>query len=183
MGTLAGRYDPSKPIAPIEDGARSSKLAVWRTNMRIPHLDTQQFELVRLLFSIGLTVLVCVGSLLTIRYLIGSPLQLNARPAPRTPIAGHQRSGATKQKPDRQANPLKLKEARLLNPRTQTLSSRPIRGLDNEDAASRPLRAAGPLTYLGEGGLVAHCHAGTGEAAEVVAWAARRDQTAVALGW
>ena len=74
--------------------------------MRIPHLDTQQFELVRLLFSIGLTVLVCVGSLLTIRYLIGSPVQLNAGLAAKTPdleaptIRGHK----TKARPPSQSS-------------------------------------------------------------------------------
>jgi hypothetical protein len=42
--------------------------------MRILHLDTKQVELVRLLFSIGVTVFVGVGSFLAIRYLIGSSL-------------------------------------------------------------------------------------------------------------
>jgi hypothetical protein len=42
--------------------------------MRILHLDTKQVELVRLLFSIGVTVFVGVGSFLGIRYLIGSPV-------------------------------------------------------------------------------------------------------------
>jgi hypothetical protein len=45
-----------------------------RRTMRILHLDTKQVELVRLLFSIGVTVFVGVGSFLGIRYLIGSPV-------------------------------------------------------------------------------------------------------------
>ena len=104
MGTLAGRYDTSKPSHRLrmERGHRS---LLWRMNMRIAHLDTQQFELVRLLFSIGLTVLVCVGSLLSIRYLIGSPLELNARPAPRTPIGAPTiRGHKTKARPPSQSS-------------------------------------------------------------------------------
>ena len=42
--------------------------------MRIVHLDTKQVELVRLLFAVGMTVFVSVGSFLAIRYLMGSPL-------------------------------------------------------------------------------------------------------------
>jgi hypothetical protein len=39
--------------------------------MRILHLDTKQVELVRLLFSIGLTAFVGLGTLIVIRHLIG----------------------------------------------------------------------------------------------------------------
>jgi hypothetical protein len=39
--------------------------------MRILHLDTKQVELVRVLFSIGLTAFVGVGTVIVIRYLIG----------------------------------------------------------------------------------------------------------------
>jgi hypothetical protein len=42
--------------------------------MRSRHLDTKQVELVRLVFSIGVTVFVSVGTFLAIRYLIGSPV-------------------------------------------------------------------------------------------------------------
>jgi hypothetical protein len=45
-----------------------------RRTMRILHLDNKQVKLVRLLFSIGVTVFVGVGSFLGIRYLIGSPV-------------------------------------------------------------------------------------------------------------
>jgi hypothetical protein len=39
--------------------------------MRSLHLDTKQVELVRLVFSIGVTIFVSVGTFLAIRYLIG----------------------------------------------------------------------------------------------------------------
>jgi hypothetical protein len=39
--------------------------------MRVLHLNTKQVELLRLLFSIGLTSSVGVGAFLTIRYLFG----------------------------------------------------------------------------------------------------------------
>jgi hypothetical protein len=42
--------------------------------MRILRLDTKQVELVRVLFSISVTVFVAVGSFLAIRYLTGSPV-------------------------------------------------------------------------------------------------------------
>ena len=120
--------------------------------MRIPHLDTQQFEIVRLLFSIGLTVLVCVGSLLTIRYLIGSPLELNARPAPRTPIGAPTiRGHKTKARPPSLSS--KTQGSAAAKPKNADAVQPTNQGLDNEDAASRPLRAAGPLTYFGEGDL------------------------------
>jgi hypothetical protein len=45
-----------------------------RRTMRILHLDTKQVELVRLLFSIGLTAFVGVGTFIVIRHLIGSSL-------------------------------------------------------------------------------------------------------------
>jgi hypothetical protein len=41
--------------------------------MRSLHLSTKQVELVRLLFSIGLTAFVSVGTFLLIRHLIDSP--------------------------------------------------------------------------------------------------------------
>jgi hypothetical protein len=131
VGTLSGLYNTGKPIAPIEDGARSSTLAVWQTNMRIPHLDTRQFELVRLLFSISLTVFVCVGSFFAICYLIGSPVQLNAGLAAKTPTDwGHQQSVATKQRRDRQgasanaqgsAAPAKLLKPHAVQPTNQAV--------------------------------------------------------------
>ena len=40
--------------------------------MRSLHLDTKQVELVRLVFSIGVTIFVSVGTFLAIRHLIGS---------------------------------------------------------------------------------------------------------------
>jgi hypothetical protein len=53
---------------------KQTRLSGRRTMRRILHLDTKQVELVRLLFSIGVTVFVSVGSFLTIRYLIGPSL-------------------------------------------------------------------------------------------------------------
>jgi hypothetical protein len=40
--------------------------------MRSLHLDAKQVELVRLVFSIGVTIFVSVGTFLAIRHLIGS---------------------------------------------------------------------------------------------------------------
>jgi hypothetical protein len=54
-------------------GRKQTQLSGRRT-MRTLHLDAKQVELVRLLFSIGVTVFVGVGSFLAIRYLIGSSL-------------------------------------------------------------------------------------------------------------
>jgi hypothetical protein len=42
--------------------------------MRSLHLDTKQVGLVRVLFSISMTIFVALGSFLTLRYLMGSPL-------------------------------------------------------------------------------------------------------------
>ena len=43
-------------------------------SMRILHLNTKQVELVRVLFSISMTVFVAVGWFLALRYLTGSPV-------------------------------------------------------------------------------------------------------------
>ena len=40
--------------------------------MRSLHLDAKQVELVRLVFAIGVTIFVSVGTFLAIRHLIGS---------------------------------------------------------------------------------------------------------------
>jgi hypothetical protein len=50
-----------------------SQMSGKRT-MRILHLDAKQVELVRVLFSISMTVFVAVGSFLALRYLTGSPV-------------------------------------------------------------------------------------------------------------
>lgn len=42
--------------------------------MRILHLEAKQVELVRILFSVGVTIFVSVGTFLAIRYLMGSPV-------------------------------------------------------------------------------------------------------------
>ena len=50
----------------------AANAALWQRTMRSLRLDTKKVELVRLVFSIGVTVFVSVGTFLAIRYLIGS---------------------------------------------------------------------------------------------------------------
>jgi len=49
---------------------RTQQLSGRRT-MRVIYLKTKQVELLRILFSIGLTAFVGVGTFMTIRYLVG----------------------------------------------------------------------------------------------------------------
>jgi hypothetical protein len=51
---------------------RKRKALSGKRTMRSLRLDTKKVELVRLVFSIGVTVFVSVGTFLAIRYLIGS---------------------------------------------------------------------------------------------------------------
>jgi hypothetical protein len=50
----------------------AANAALWQRTMRSLRLDTKKVELVRLVFSIGVTIFVSVGTFLAIRYLIGS---------------------------------------------------------------------------------------------------------------
>jgi hypothetical protein len=63
----AAAFSPSQYRAVLS----AANAALWQRTMRSLHLDTKQVELVRLVFSIGVTVFVGVGTFLALRHLIG----------------------------------------------------------------------------------------------------------------
>ena len=73
---VTAAMDPSVRKVPGSGGllsiATAANAALWQRTMRSLRLDTKKVELVRLVFSIGVTVFVSVGTFLAIRYLNGS---------------------------------------------------------------------------------------------------------------